>query len=147
MEIKVINHEDSTHREWLSQAWAWALAQPDRYLSDGGYESEAEFLACPAGSVEWAVFWRGELQAIVTARPGDTLGAIRAGVMTRGRPYMRVVMRALLEIERALFQTAIDIYVILPEGQAFDPARKLAKAMGYRRVYPERYMRWFYESR
>ena len=147
VEIKVINHTDPVHQEWLKQAWRWALAHPDRYLSDGRYKSENEFLACPAGSVEWAVFWRGELQAIVTVSPGDSAASVRAGVMTRDNPHMRVVMRALGEIERVIFQTAIEIYVILPEGEAFDPARKLAKAMAYRQVYPERWMRWFYESR
>jgi hypothetical protein len=147
VEIRVVNHADPVHLEWLRQAWGWALAHPDRYLSDGAYKSETEFLDCPPGAIEWAVFWRDELQALVTARPGDSLGAIRAGVMTRDKPHMGVVMRALREIERVLFQTALEIYVILPEGPAFDPARKLAKAVAYRQVYPERWMKWFYESR
>lgn len=146
LEVVLIDHDSSQHQDWLREAWGWLQADPDRYNHDGRYSSEAEFLCCPTASIEWAVFYRDQLQAIVTAT-FDPSASCSGHVTSRPRPVMSALLAALHQIEAVVFRSCTDVLVTIPDLPPFAPTRKLAQAMGYRKVSNSQWVKWFYEQR
>jgi len=144
--VVLIDHTDPLHQDWLREAWGWLQADPDRYNHDGRYGSEAEFLCCPMASIEWAVLYQGGLQAIVTGT-FDQSASCSAHITSRPRPTMVALLDALRQIEAVVFRSCTDILVTIPDLPPFAPTRKLAQAMGYRKVSNSQWVKWFYEQR
>lgn len=129
-----VQHDNSLHRLWLAEAYRWALAHPEAYLADSGYESRTDFYEPPPSAVEFFLTLRAKPIALLTFLP-MAANEYRIGLITApGAP-----IRKILTILRAAMDPLRDsgvarLWVKLPEGKCFDGARKLAARLGFERL-------------